>query len=112
VVEDDEAIRYAVSIALETAGYEVLLAENGWEAIHLIESRRPSLVLLDMHMPVLDGWGFVREALARGFDPPIVIMTTSGAAAWTAQELGVAGFVGKPFNIADLLETVGRLRVP
>jgi CheY-like chemotaxis protein len=63
VVEDDELIRFAVQVALETEGYAVLLAANGRDAIQLMEEQRPSLVLLDMRMPVLDGWGLsVRPA--------------------------------------------------
>jgi CheY-like chemotaxis protein len=62
VVDDDQGVRDAMNVLLTMAGYEVHLAENGQAALDCIERRRPSLVLLDMRMPVLDGWGFVLRA--------------------------------------------------
>ena len=65
-----------------------------------------------MRMPELDGWGFNGELHARGFDPPVVVMTTKENAPRIAQELGAAGFLGKPFSLAELLEIVHEHRIP
>jgi len=112
VVEDDDTIRSALQMALDAYGYAVRLAADGREAIALIEGEPPSLVILDMHMPTLDGWEFMRELGARGIDPPIVVMTANVDAARLAEELGAAGFLGKPFDLNDLVSVVARCRVP
>jgi two-component system, chemotaxis family, chemotaxis protein CheY len=64
-------------LALSFAGYAVDAAADGAAGLHAVEARRPSLVVLDLHMPVLDGWGFARELKAGGFDPPILIVTAN-----------------------------------
>ena len=112
VVEDDATVREALGMALGMSGYEVRLATNGQEALDFIEEERPSLVLLDMRMPVLDGWGFARELPTRGVDPPIVVMTTREDAPRTAQQIGAAGFIGKPFDLAELMAKVEKHRIP
>ena len=112
VVEDDAVIQDAMQVALALAGYPVQLASNGREALDYIEQQRPSLVFLDMRMPVLDGWGFSRELRDRGFDPPVIVMTTREDAPRLAHELGAAGFLGKPFNLQELLATVDQHRIP
>ena len=112
IVEDDPAIQSALEVALEGYGYQVALASNGREGLAHIEKQRPSLVFLDMRMPVLDGWGFSRELQERGFDPPVVVMTTNSDAERTAQELGAAGHLGKPFNLHELMAVVQEHRIP
>ena len=112
VVEDDPTIRSALEIALESFDFAVTLAGDGREALESMEKQRPSLVFLDMRMPVLDGWGFAREARARGFDPPIVFMTRREQAQKTAQEVGAAGWIGKPFALQELLAVVREHRTP
>ncbi|MBI3970836.1 MAG: response regulator [Chloroflexi bacterium] len=69
---------------------------------------RPLLVLLDMRMPVLDGWGFARRLRERGMDLPIVVMTAAQDAKCWAQEIGAAGYVPKPFELPDLINAVER----
>jgi CheY-like chemotaxis protein len=103
VVDDDAALRDVLSLTLLLEGYPVREAANGAEALRLIEEEHPSLVVLDMQMPVLDGWGLARELKARELDPPILVMTAGHNAQRAAQEIGANGFVGKPFGVADLL---------
>ena len=112
VVEDDAAIRSALEFGLEADGLPVRLAADGREGIELIQEQRPSLVFLDMQMPVLDGWGFHQELVARGFDPPVVVMTTEDAAPRIAEQLGAAGFVGKPFSLQQIRDAVNQHRIP
>ncbi len=65
VVDDDPAILTTVSEILQFEGYAVRTATNGAEALRLVEHARPWLILLDMRMPVMDGWGFARALRAR-----------------------------------------------
>jgi CheY-like chemotaxis protein len=109
VVDDDLVIRESVSLLLEDEGYRVDQAENGLEALAQIERRRPSVVLLDMRMPVMDGWEFAAELRRRGIDVPVVAMTaTSDAHRW-ADEIGAVSYIGKPFDPDDLLALMDRI---
>jgi len=106
VVEDDADIRATIAAILEMEGYAVELASNGEEAIMVVSHRRPSLVLLDMRMPVLDGWGFARVLRESGVRVPIIVMTAAQDAGRWAREIGAQGYIAKPFDLADLLSQV------
>jgi len=108
VVDDDPAILQTVSEILAFEGCPVGAAVNGAEALRAVEESPPSMVLLDMRMPVLDGWGFARELAARGVKVPIVVMTAAQDARRWAEEIGAEGFVAKPFDLIDLLAAVER----
>jgi two-component system chemotaxis response regulator CheY len=108
VVDDDAAVREVVAAVLDAEGYEVLTAANGAEALAVIERQRPGLLVLDMRMPVLDGWGVAQQLAARGIRLPILVMTAARDARRWAAEIGATGYVDKPFNIADLLTAVER----
>jgi CheY-like chemotaxis protein len=95
---------------LETEGYDVDEAANGADALHAIEARPPDLILLDMRMPVLDGWGFAAELRRRRLDIPVVVMTAARDAARWASEIAAPAFVSKPFRFDDLLTAVERAR--
>ena len=110
VVDDDPSILATVSEILEFEGYLVVTAANGVEALEVIEQHEPSLILLDMRMPVLDGWGFARRLVERGLQLPIVVMTAAQDARRWAEEIGAAGYVPKPFELPELLDAVERLR--
>lgn len=110
VVDDDPNILDVVSELLDMEGYQVATAANGAEALLFVEKQHPSLVLLDMRMPVLDGWGFARELKARGVNLPILVMTAAQSARAWAEEIGAQGYVAKPFEIPTLLDAVERLR--
>ena len=109
VVDDDPGILSTVSDILEFEGYHVALAGNGVEGLRVVERVLPSLVLLDMRMPVMDGWGFARALKERGIVLPIVVMTAAQDARRWAQEIGAAGYVPKPFDMSDLLNCVAGL---
>ena len=110
VVEDDPAVLRVVVRALEVEGYAVASARNGAEALTEVESDRPLLILLDMHMPVMDGWRFKQALGQRGLDVPIVVMTAAVNAASYADDIQANGYLGKPFDIDELLSVVERLR--
>jgi two-component system, chemotaxis family, chemotaxis protein CheY len=113
VVDDDEAIRALLREALEDEGYAVQEAADGAQALGMLGRARPDAVLLDLMMPVLDGWGFLRAAadLPRA-GLPIVVMSAASNLSAAAQELlglGVRAWLPKPFDLDALLGMVGQL---
>lgn len=109
VVEDDQAITRFVSLALEQEGYQVQTAANGAEAIAQVEQELPDVILLDMLMPVMDGWEFARRFRERwNRKVPIVVMTAATNAQERAEQIQAEGFLGKPFDLDDLLAVVER----
>lgn len=109
IVDDEPAIRLLVSELLMDAGYAVALARHGLEALDALEHLPISLVILDLHMPVMNGKIFARQMRARGFAPPIVLMTSDIAAKGAAQALGAAAILKKPFDVRVLTDTVQRV---
>ena len=112
IVDDEPHIRATVSAMLQTEGYAVDEAANGADALHAVEHRAPDVILLDMRMPVLDGWGFARELRRRGHRTPIVVMTAARDAARWAGEIAAATFVAKPFGFDDLITAVEAAHPP
>jgi two-component system chemotaxis response regulator CheY len=110
VVDDDPTILAAVSEALDLEGFPVVTATNGAEALVVLDRERPSLVLLDMRMPVLDGWGFMHAIRERGLDITVVVMTAAADARRWGREIGAQGVLAKPFELDELVGAVRRLR--
>jgi len=110
VVDDEPDILHLVKWALERARYRVETAANGREALDMIGRRLPDLIVLDMKMPVMDGWEFAKEFRA-AYDSsvPIVVLTAAADAKKRAEEIGAAGWIGKPFDLDALVNTVDRL---
>ena len=106
MVDDDPSIVEIVTEILRSEGHEVVSAENGAEALAKVNGE--ALVLLDMRMPVLDGWGFARQFRASGKSSPIVVMTAAENARRWAEEIGAAGYLAKPFEIDALIAAVER----
>jgi CheY-like chemotaxis protein len=109
VVDDDLGIRSALAAFLEDAGYLVEEAANGREALTWLERQHPTLVLLDMRMPVMDGWEFARALRARRIAVPLVVMTAARDAQAWAEEIAAEAYVSKPFDYDVLLSTVERI---
>src|ERR1700704_768807 len=111
VVDDDPAILATVFEALDLEGLPVVTATNGAEALAVIDNASsPSLVLLDMRMPVLDGWGFMRAIRERGLLLTVVVMTAAADARRWGREIGAEGVLAKPFDIDELLRAVQQWR--
>ncbi|AZZ37169.1 hypothetical protein CIK05_10340 [Bdellovibrio sp. qaytius] len=106
VVDDDDAVRFAMQTALEFEGYEVFTAENGQAALDFLQhAPRPCVILLDLMMPVMDGWTFALqlekdEKLA---DIPIVVVSAFGD---QAQTINAKTIFKKPVNLKELFATV------
>jgi CheY-like chemotaxis protein len=113
VVEDDEDIRSFVSLVLRDAGYSVLEAANGLEALERVEQEPPGAILLDMKMPIMDGWAFAARYRASSPDlAPIIVMTAAHEASARAREVEASDVLGKPFDIEDLLAKLARVLAP
>lgn len=108
VIDDDPLIRAVLSDALSDKGYIVQTAANGLEGLETIEQSLPALILLDMWMPELDGWGFARELRSREINIPIVVMTAARDARHWAHEINATGYLTKPFDLAELFDAVSR----
>jgi CheY-like chemotaxis protein len=109
VVDDDTSIRSFVEMALDSVGYVVSTAGNGAEALAVTDEFRPDLILLDMRMPVMDGWTFAKKYRQQaGPHAPIVVITAATDAGQRAAEIEADGFLGKPFDLDDLLGLVSR----
>ncbi len=110
VVDDDRDLLSLIRFVLEQEGYQVETAAHGRDALRAVERGMPDLILLDMKMPVMDGWGFCAEFHARyGSQVPIVVLTASEDARKAAEQVGASGWVGKPFDLDDLLNTIEHL---
>lgn len=112
VVDDDTSILDTVSSILSGEGYDVVSAATGQEALAAVARKQPLLILLDMRMPVMDGWAVARALREQGINVPIVVMTAAESAKRWADEVGAEGYLAKPFGLDELLATVERFRKP
>jgi two-component system, chemotaxis family, chemotaxis protein CheY len=113
VVDDDEGIRDLVAVVLADQGYEVSVAEHGAAALDLVRQTRPAAILLDMRMPVMDGWAFAaayRQLPAP--HAPIIVLTAAQDAPRRAAEIRADAALGKPFTIAELTACVAQYAHP
>jgi len=109
IVDDDPDMVETMLLILSHAGYAVRGARNGLDALAAVAERRPALVLLDMLMPVMDGWRCAQELRARyGHGLAIVVLTAAEHAGARASEVAADGVLAKPFEIDDLLAVVTR----
>lgn len=113
VVEDDPDLSDLLAMILADAGYPVRRAHDGAEALARVAEAMPALVLLDMRMPVMNGWEFAREFRARhGRAAPIVVVTAAENARLRAEEIAADGWLEKPFELEDVLGAVARFAGP
>lgn len=107
LVEDNEDVRDMMSMALQLVGHRVLAARHGRDALELLgDHPSPCLILLDLMMPVMDGWE-LRALLRR--DPrfaKIPVVVVSALTTETAARLGAAAYLPKPIDVDQLLEVV------
>lgn len=103
VVDDETSIRRILETRLKMAGYEIITAADGEEALEAYQKHNPDLVVLDVMMPKLDGYGVTRE-IRKNSDTPIIILTALGDVSEriTGLELGADDYVIKPFSPKEL----------
>jgi DNA-binding response OmpR family regulator len=107
VVDDEPAIRNLERVILKSAGYEVMTAANGAEALDLIEQNTPAVVVLDMQMPVMDGRSLFRTLVSRGCRPAVLVVANDASRA--QKELGAEASLEKPFAPEDLIARIEAL---
>ena len=108
IVDDDGGIRRLAGYVLSSAGFDVATAANGQEGLNLLDTEKPDVVVLDLNMPLVDGYTFVHEADRSGNRPRILILS-SGQAEKAQRELGVDSCLQKPFRPDELVSKVQAL---
>ena len=107
VVDDEPQVVWMLQFSLEAEGYQTLSAGDGRAALDEVHEHHPSVVLLDIMMPVMDGWAFLEELQALPADerPRVIVVSARSSLRDRAKaaELGADAFVAKPFSVDDLL---------
>ncbi len=116
IVDDSASIRQVVGLTLKGAGYDVVDAVDGRDALSKLDGRKLHLVISDVNMPNMDGISFVREMKIRPaykFTPVIMLTTEAGEAKKRdGQMAGAKAWVIKPFQPAQMLDAVSKLIMP
>jgi CheY-like chemotaxis protein len=110
VVDDDVDIRESIGEVLEESGYSVALAANGREALAALEAAPPSAVLLDLMMPVMDGWELMDELRRSGRHAalPVIVVSADANVKDKATQLAAHAWLRKPIHVVELLELLER----
>ena len=108
VVEDDRLLWALVSDVLSDEGFDVRTAANGQEALDVLESWIPDVILLDLMMPVMNGPAFrsVQKNHPTIAEIPVIVMSAAANLEAETNDLDPAGVLGKPFDLDDLISTV------
>ena len=112
-VDDSRTMRDMLKLALVEAGYRVVQAEDGLHGLEVLAAETPRVIVTDINMPRLDGFGFIERVRAdaawRGI--PILVLTTESDAAKKdrARRAGATGWIVKPFDPAKLIEVIGKV---
>ena len=114
IIEDDDMSREGISDILADEGYEVMAASNGVEGLAMLQTYHPELVLTDLHMPKLNGWGVTEHLKQMNLTLPVIIFTSDIEidARREAQRLGVQDFVNKPLDLDEMIRRVKRVLPP
>ena len=113
VVEDNEASRDALARRLQRRGYEIVLAVDGQQAVSVAQSVKPDLILMDLGLPIIDGWEATRQLKADQSTRHIPIIVLSAHAMTNDRELALAAggddFDTKPVRFQPLIDKIGSL---
>ncbi len=112
-IDDSPTIRALVAMALRGAGFEVVLASDGVSGIESLQEAQPDLIITDINMPRMDGFGVIEAVRAddRYSDVPILVLTTESGADLKARarRAGATGWIVKPFKDAKLIAIINRV---
>ena len=108
VVDDNKYIRFSLSSLLKKSGYEPLTVEDGFRALREVKQRKPSLVILDMKLPGLDGMNILEEIKKINPNLPVIMLTAyeNLKTAMHAQKLGAYDFINKPFDNDEIIRKI------
>ena len=113
VVDDEPQVVWMLRFSLEAEGYQTLSARDGQAALAEVLEHHPKLMLLDVMMPIMDGWTVLEHLQAMPTDqrPKVVVVSARASLRDKAKaiELGAAAFVAKPFSVDDLLRILREL---
>jgi CheY-like chemotaxis protein len=115
VVDDEPQVLSVLRYSLENEGYRVRTANDGIEAMLEVADHRPSVMLLDLMMPTMDGWAVLDELakIPRARRPVVIVVSALSSLRDRARaaELGADAYIAKPFDVDELLEVLGGLRL-
>ena len=112
VIDDELGIRSVLAEALVEEGWEVQSARDGREALRVLRAWRPDAILLDLMMPVMDGWAFrkAQRGLPDGLsDVPLIVLSAAREVAAHGVALGAAVALPKPFDLDEVIEAIDRV---
>jgi two-component system chemotaxis response regulator CheY len=116
IIDDSASLRQVVAIALKGAGYDVIEAADGRDALNKLTGVKINLIICDVNMPNMDGITFVKEmkALANYKFTPVIMLTTEGSEEkkFAGQAAGARAWVVKPFRPDQMLDAVSKLILP
>jgi two-component system, chemotaxis family, chemotaxis protein CheY len=111
VVDDDEALRELLRTDLTDRGYAVETVAHGAAALEILKRQEPNVIVVDLKMPIMDGWSFVeqlrRNSAGRPL-PAIILLTATRDGEASAKRLAVDAYLLKPFDLDDLASAIGR----
>jgi len=110
IVDDEPDVLLLLRVNLEAAGYQTVLAADGETALTKIDESDPDVILLDIMMPVMDGWGVLRALSERDDAPRVVVVSAKSSDRDIVRALssGALDYVTKPFDPDDLVDVVAR----
>jgi two-component system, chemotaxis family, chemotaxis protein CheY len=112
-VDDSRTMRDMLNVALSSAGFRVLQAEDGIDGLQVLEQETPRVIITDINMPRLDGFGFIERVRTTEHcrAVPILVLTTESDAAKKARarQAGATGWIIKPFDPIKLVNAVRRV---
>jgi two-component system chemotaxis response regulator CheY len=112
-VDDSRTMRDMLRLALAQAGFEVLQAEDGLQGLEVLDSERPDVIVTDINMPRMDGFGFIQGVRSdeRNRAIPILVLTTEsdGEKKLRARQAGATGWIVKPFDPVKLVDAIRRV---
>ena len=108
VVDDDRMVIELAKKTLADKGYEVITARDGLEALEILSKRIPDLILLDVHMPQMDGYTFIMK---KASDPafakiPVIVLTAEAKTGPLFKRYGVKAYLLKPMNTQEWLDKI------
>lgn len=111
IVEDDEPIRKLLHIRLDVAGYHPVTATTGREAVAQVAATRPAAMILDIGLPLMDGFAVLGTLASRNLAVPTLVLTARNRADDVERAIGMGAwdFMAKPFDHAKLVGRLGRM---
>jgi DNA-binding response OmpR family regulator len=108
VVDDEEAILRIVRTSLKVLGYDVIISNNGGEALRLVHSEKPDIMILDVLMPEMDGLETLQK-LRSSSDLPVICFSAKNSSREEALKLGANDFMAKPFTPEEMAKRISRV---